>query len=254
MKLTISLRKPGEGIKKSHSELPKGTFVDVAGANQISKRKQLIRERGAPVSTPGLGSKSHMNQIRKCGDIPAILYGPNLTNEMVTIMGDRPESETPGFQSVMREIKKGGLLATTIFELNDGKTVRKAIVKDIQYNVASYAVEHIDFLILDGDKPVTLNMPIKFVGLDECVGIKAGGFPRYVSRSLKVTCKPSEIPAAGFIANVKELKMPGTLTSADDKVALTVADVEIPEGIKATSKSLLTPKFLKQVVVSIAKK
>jgi len=254
MKLTISLRKPGEGIKKTYSELPKGTFVEVAGVNQISKRKQLNRERGAPLTTPGLGARSHMTQIRKSGDIPAILYGPNLKNEMITIMGDRPDSEVQGFQAVMREIKKGGLLATTIFELNDGKHVRKAIVKDIQYNVASYAVEHIDFLCLDGDKPITLNVPIQFVGLDDCVGIKAGGFPRYVMRSIKVTCKPSEIPALGFVANVRSLKMPGTLTAANEPTALTVADIQIPEGIREASKSLLTDKVLKRVVVSIAKK
>jgi len=252
MKLTISLRKTGEA-KKPHSEMPK-KMTEVAGANHISKRKEIIRQRGAPLTTPGQGSRSIMSQIRKSGDIPAIIYAPGIENEVISIMGDRPDSDTKGFQATLREIKKFGLLATTIFELNDGKSVRKAIVKDIQYNVASYAIEHIDFLCLDGDKPITLNVPIQFTGIEDCLGIKAGGFPRYVSRFVTVTCKPSEIPPLGFVADIRHLKMPGTQTTSTDPVALTVADVVIPESIKLASKSLLTAKVLKQVVVTIAKK
>lgn len=244
MKLTISLRKTGEA-KKPHCEMPKGK-VEVAGLNAISKRKAIIRERGAPCTPPGMGSKSIINQSRKSGDVPAILYAPGMENEMITVQD---------FHAVLREIKKDRLLATTIFELVDASgKVRKAIVKDIQYNVASYAIEHIDFLCLDGDKPVALNVPINFVGLEDCVGIKAGGIPNFISRSIKLVCKPSEIPALGFVANIKGLMMPGTQTSASDPVSLSVADVEIPASVREASKSFLTPNVLKSVVVAIAKK
>lgn len=253
MKLTISPREKPSAAPKSHTEMPKGT-AGMAGTNEISKRKQLVRDRGAPLTTPGLGYKSVINQIRKNGNIPANLIIPGKANEMITIAGGQSDGDILGFQAALREIKKKGLLATTIFELNDGKTVRKAIVAEISFHKVSYAIEHLDFLCLDGDKPITLNMPIHFVGIEDCVGIKAGGVPHYISRSVRVKCKPSEIPALGFVANIKRLMMPGTQTSSSDPTSLTVSDIEIPESIKAISKSLLTANVLKSTVVSIKKK
>lgn len=254
MKLTISQREKPKAAPKSQSEMPKGTVEVTAGANEISKRKQLNRDRGAPLTTPGMGYKSVMTQIRKNGDIPANLIIPGKENEMITVTGGHSDGENLGFLSVLREIKKNGLLATTVFELNDGKSVRKAIVIEISYHKATYAIEHLDFLCLDGDKPVAINMPINFVGIEDCVGIKAGGVPHYISRSVKVKCKPSEIPALGFVANIKGLMMPGTQTASTDPTSLTVADIEIPESIRAASKALLTPNVLKSTVVSIKKK
>ena len=75
-----------------------------------------------------------------------------------------------------------------------GKRAR-AIVKDIQYNVASYDVEHIDFLLLSDDQIVTVNVPIQILGVAECPGIKLGGTFRQVIRTLKVSCLPKDIPS-----------------------------------------------------------
>lgn len=241
MKLTISPRKLGTS-ERALPQCEKTTCQTLAGPNQIAKRKQLNRDKGVPFSVPGTGSRAHINQIRRDGDIPAILYGSN-TNELITIKGSgHPDGHD--FQTMMREIKKNGFLATTIFELHDGKKVRKAIMKDIQYNVASYSVEHADFLCVDENPIVTVNVPVRVIGEDECLGIKAGGFLRHVKRSVKVTCKYTEIPKHGFTVDISKLEM---LSSK------CVADLIIPASIRETSKVLLE-RIASQPVVTIAKK
>lgn len=132
-------------------------------------------------------TKGAIKAIRREGNIPAVVYGLGKTVEKIIINGSE-------FSALLRKTPQGQL-ATKVFELHlDGKA-RKVIVKDIQYNVASYQVEHVDFLLLANDQHVTVNVPIQVLGVAECPGIKLGGTFRQVIRTLKVTCLPKDIPS-----------------------------------------------------------
>jgi large subunit ribosomal protein L25 len=175
------------------------------------------------------GKKGENNKIRREGNIPAILYNSKGEGHPITIKGDE-------FKAILRGIKQG-LLATTVFELNVAGHIVKAIVKDIQYHVASYNIEHMDFLELKEDEEVTVNVPIQLVGAADCVGVKLGGFIRQAVRTLKVSCLPKHIPQELFV-DVKELGV------AQSK---TLADIAIPPHV--------TPRVsLKEVAVVIGKK
>src|SRR5690606_28448620 len=169
------------------------------------------------------------NKIRREGNIPAILYNSKGEGHPITIKGDE-------FKAILRGLKQG-LLATTVFELNVAGHKVKAIVKDIQYHVASYNIEHIDFLELKEDEEVTVNVPIQLVGAADCVGVKLGGFIRQAIRTLKVTCLPKHIPQELFV-DVKELGI------AQSK---TLSDIAIPANV--------TPRAsMKEVAVVVGKK
>jgi large subunit ribosomal protein L25 len=128
-----------------------------------------------------------------------------------------------------------GQLATAVFEIEvDGKRER-AIVKDIQYHVATYAIEHIDLMIL-GDKKVRVNVPIQLAGVSDCAGVKLGGFLRQVVRAMRVECPAGEIPQA-FTLDVKELQV---------SQSRRLADIAIPQGVRP-----LVP--LNEVAVVVAK-
>lgn len=142
------------------------------------------------------GKKGETAILRREGNVPGILYG----------VGQEPTAihlRLEDFQAILRKLKSG-LLATTVFELHDGKKTHKALIKDIHYHVANYDVLHIDFMQLSDDVPVTLNVPIQFVGEADCAGIKLGGFLRRVMRSVKVSCLPKHIPHE-FVVDVKDL-------------------------------------------------
>ncbi len=175
------------------------------------------------------GKKGETNKLRREGGVPAVLYTSEGVSTAVSLDGDE-------LKAILRNMRPG-LLSTTVFELSlDGKPI-KAIVKDVQYHVASYDVEHIDFLQLTNDKPVNVNVPIQLVGAADCSGVKLGGFLRQVIRFLKVTCLPKHIPQE-LSVDVRDLAI------AESK---RLSDVQMPAGVTPRAK-------MDEVVVIVGKK
>lgn len=175
------------------------------------------------------GKKGETNQLRREGSIPAILYVENAAGTPIFVKGDE-------VQAVLRNMKQG-LLATTIFELDIGGKKQKAIIKDIQYHVATYDILHIDFASISDEKSVTVNVPIQLTGVADCVGVKSGGFIRPVIRTVKVSCLPKHIPQELSI-NVRDL---------DLGQSKTLADISIPAHVQVKAK-------MSEVVVLVGKK
>lgn len=175
------------------------------------------------------GKKGEINKLRREGNVPAILYGYKEHGTPVHLKKEE-------IQAILRNMKPG-LLSTTVFELHVGGKKQKAIIKEIQYNVASYEVEHIDFAMVAEDKPVTVNVPVQLVGVADCVGVKLGGFLRQVIRTLKVSCLPKHIPQE-FTVDVRDLNI------AQSK---TLADIEISSNVRPLAK-------MDEVVVIVGKK
>ncbi len=143
--------------------------------------------------------KREAKRLRRDGRIPAALYKRGEQSETIAV-------DDHEFKAHLRSIKKGHL-STSIFTLvgEDGKE-KRAIVKDIQYHVTTYAILHLDFEELVEDVSVNIKVPIECTGVVDCVGIKLGGVLRTVLRHLQVRCLPKDIPSCFYI-DVKELKL-----------------------------------------------
>lgn len=173
--------------------------------------------------------KSALNQIRRAGNIPAVFYAPGQPGQSIEITGSE-------FEAHLREIKKG-TLSTTIFEIElDGKK-KKAIVKDIHYDVTSYRIIHLDFEELKDDVPIRVRVPIECVGVGDCAGIKLGGFLRQVIRFVKVKCLPKDLPSQ-FEIDVQHLSM---------KQSKRLSDILLPKNVELLARP-------EEVVVVIAKR
>jgi large subunit ribosomal protein L25 len=173
--------------------------------------------------------KSDIKQIRREGNIPAILYSVGQQNMTLTVDGDE-------IAAVLRNMKPGHL-GTTVFHLKvDGKE-RRAIIKDIQYQLTTYQVSHIDFEELFDDVPVSVKVPIQCTGVAECAGVKLGGFLRQIIRHVKVECLPKAIPSQ-FLIDVQDLGI---------KQSKKLSDITIPAGVKPLAK-------LDEVVVVVSKR
>ncbi len=175
------------------------------------------------------GKRGETNKLRREGNIPAILYGYKEAGTPVSVKGEEMEA-------ILRTMKPG-LLATTIFELHEGSKKYRAIIKDVQYHVATYQLLHIDFALVTEDQLVTVNVPIQLVGVADCVGVKLGGFIRQVIRSIQVSCLPKHIPQELTI-DVKDLNLGQSKT---------LADLEIPSNVRPLAK-------MSEVLVIIGKK
>lgn len=177
---------------------------------------------------PGL-KKSETLQVRRAGNIPAVLYAPGKTGEAMVVDGTE-------FGAAMRQIKPGQL-PTTVFTLMVDKKEKRAILKDIQYQLTSYRVSHLDFEELSEGTKVKVKVPITIVGAADCAGIKLGGFLRQVIRFVEVECLPKHIPSE-FVVDVRDLGV-GQFKR--------LSEMTIPATVKPLAK-------MDEVVVVIAKR
>ncbi|MBO7478289.1 MAG: 50S ribosomal protein L25/general stress protein Ctc [Salinivirgaceae bacterium] len=124
-----------------------------------------------------LGKKA-TRELRKNGQVPCVVYGgESVTHFTAPVEAFRGLIYTPNIYIVDLVI--------------DGKAC-KAILKDVQYNCVSDAIEHIDFLEVSDNKPVSIALPVKLSGLAE--GVKQGGKLVLKIRKIRVKGLISKLP------------------------------------------------------------
>lgn len=147
----------------------------------------------------GAHKKSEVSKLRREGYVPAVLYVKGKEGETLAI-------KSSDFSAHLRHVKSGHL-PTTVFTLVDEKgRERRAIIKDIQYDITSYNVTHLDFEELLNDVKVNVKVPIECIGSAESQGVKLGGVLRQVIRHVRVRCFPKDMPSY-FELDVKDLGM-----------------------------------------------
>ena len=73
----------------------------------------------------------------------------------------------------------------------DGES-HTAIMKELQFDPVTDAVIHIDFLEVNDQKPITIGIPVKLVGLAQ--GVRDGGRMNLSIRKINVTAPYQQIP------------------------------------------------------------
>lgn len=175
-------------------------------------------------------NKCEAKKLRREGLIPAVLYVKEKNSETIAIKSQE-------FSSFLRHVKSGHL-PTSIFTLVDDKgKERRAVIKDIQYQITSYDVHHLDFEELLDDQKINVKIPIECTGQIECLGIKLGGVLRQVIRHVRVRCLPKDLPEY-FELDVRELGLGQSKR---------LADLEIPNTVRPIAD-------LKEVVAVIVKR
>jgi large subunit ribosomal protein L25 len=170
--------------------------------------------------------KGEANRLRYEGKIPAVIYSQGNASETISL----PAVE---FETLLRNLKPG-FLPTTIFSLigSDGRK-KRAIIKDIQYEVTSYRVIHLDFLELQDNTIVELKVPVEYSGQVDCVGVKAGGFLRFSMRHVRIRCFPPHIPSH-FEIDVRNLGLNQTKKASDLAIPSEVQLLARPNDVIAT--------------------
>jgi large subunit ribosomal protein L25 len=165
------------------------------------------------------------NRLRREGRVPCVLYG----------LGREPLSLSVSWPELRRALVAGGV--SSPLRLRVGGQEQLSIVREIQRHPVRRDVTHVDFLAVDPDQDVTLDVAVTLVGLEE--GDDAADLAQAI-HNLSVTAKPAAIPSelhvdvsevrrmGGF--RVGDLRLPsGVATDADPELLIvaTGADVEI---------------------------
>ncbi len=126
------------------------------------------------------GNKAVVKAFRKQGLVPCNLYGQGLENVLFTVS----EKDLKGLTNTP---------ASYIVDLvlSDGKTYN-AIIHELQFHPVKDNCLHVDFLLVDGKKPVSINVPLVFTG--HPIGVRQGGKFVQNARSLRISAMPDDLP------------------------------------------------------------
>ena len=128
---------------------------------------------GSPRENVG---KRDAKELRYQGQVPAVLYGgATQTHFSVSAADLKPVVYTPVVQFIDLEI---------------AGTTSQAIIKDMQFHPLTDEIIHVDFLLLDETKPVTIEIPIHLTGTSP--GVKMGGKLVQKLRKLRIKALPKD--------------------------------------------------------------
>ena len=150
-------------------------------------------------------------RLRRSGRVPAVVYG--MGEHAVTVSVDR--ADLRGALST-----EAGLNALITLDIEGDRHL--SIVKDLQRHPVRRDVLHVDFLRIDPDNEVEVEVPLVLYGEAKKV-TQASGMVDQVMHSVPLRAKPSDIPTE-VTADVSDLEVGSSLR---------VIDIDLPAGVTA---------------------
>lgn len=139
-----------------------------------------------------------LKALRRQNNVPCVIYG-----------GEKNINFSVAFEDVRKLIYTPHIYVVDLFI--DGEK-HNAILKDIQFHPVKDTILHIDFLEINEEKPIVMEVPLKLVGLAE--GVKSGGKLQQSMRKLKVKALYNVIPERLDI-DITDLKLGKSKKVAD---------------------------------------
>src|SRR5262245_18432658 len=128
--------------------------------------------------------KNASRRHRRNGDVPGVVYG--LGRPPVTVaVGSRKIEHVLGL-----ETGKNTIFTLALAGQDRSRAVR---IKALQRDPVTEKLTHVDFVRVDLEREVTVNVPIRLVGIAE--GVKNDvGIMEFMHRQVAVSCLPADIP------------------------------------------------------------
>jgi len=176
---------------------------------------KTIAISGSPRANVG---KRDAKELRYEGKVPCVLYGGKEQLHFAVLASDlRPVLYTP---------------EALFIDLNLGNTHTKAIVQEAQFHPVTDQILHVDFLELDENKPLNMNIPVRLTGSSP--GVKIGG---------------------KLVQKFKKLKLRGLPKDFTDNIIINIDNLELGKSIRVSDLSLPNLQILNSktdTVVSVA--
>ncbi len=149
--------------------------------------------------------------LRRRNMVPAIIYGAGKAEVLFAV----PEKEM-----TLQYFKQGFL--SHMFDIEVGKKVYRALPKSVQLHPVTDKIEHIDFIHVNENEKIKINITLHFINEEKCPGIKQGGILNIVRHELEVYCLPSNIPE-NIEIDIAEIGLGQSIH---------VSDVVLPKGVE----------------------
>jgi len=154
-------------------------------------------------------------RLRASGRIPAVLYGRGM--ESVPLSVDARE--------LAHVLHQG---SNVLIDLNVGNDSFLTLAKDINRDHVKGRFIHVDFLAIDKDQKITVNIPVTAVGASR--GVKEGGVLEHHMWEIEVECLPFDVPESVEI-DVSDLGIGDNIHVSDLRVPSSVEILSEPEEL-----------------------
>lgn len=154
-------------------------------------------------------------RFRHNGQVPAVIYGAGQKNQELLLSHNELMHQlgVEAFHSAVISIKTNG-------------GVQKAIVRDVQMHPYKPIVMHVDFQRVSETEELRINVPLHFLGEDDCPGVKLeGGIVSHLATDVEVVCLPGNLP------EYLEIDVSGLHLHQ----SLNLSDIKVPEGVELTA-------------------
>ena len=147
------------------------------------------------------------------GMVPGIVYG----------RGTEP-TKIAFENKVLLKLMHTGAFYSTILDLDiEGKN-EKVLPKQLQYHPVTDKLIHFDFLRVQNDTKVTVEVPVEFLNQDTCPGLKKGGVLNLVRREVELSCNANNIPD----------KLQFDLIKSEIGDSIKISNIALPDGVTPT--------------------
>lgn len=155
--------------------------------------------------------KGASRRLRHAQQMPAVIYGA----------GKPAQSITLPFKDVVKALESEAFYSHILTLTIDGQA-QQAVLKALQRHPAKNQPLHADFLRVDAEHKITMRVPLHYVNLETCVGVKSeGGAISIMSNDVEISCYPKDLPEF-LTVDMGALHIGTTLH---------MSDIKLPEGI-----------------------
>jgi large subunit ribosomal protein L25 len=151
--------------------------------------------------------------LLKRGMVPGIIYGKGTEPKKIAFEN-----------KVLLKLMHTGSFYSTILDLDiEGKN-EKVLPKQLQYHPVTDKLIHFDFLRVQNDTKVTVEVPVEFLNQDTCPGLKKGGVLNLVRREVELSCNANNIPD----------KLQFDLIKSEIGDSIKISNIALPDGVTPT--------------------
>jgi large subunit ribosomal protein L25 len=148
--------------------------------------------------------KGTARQLRRAGQLPAVVYGNGTT---VTIALDEKD-----LLSIQQSEAGENAILDFIIE-GDAPETCQAILREVQIDPVSRAPLHADFYRVDMRKTLTVSVPLEFINEPHNLLQSANAVLTHLWREVEVACLPQDIPD-GITVDLAHLQPGGTVKAS----------------------------------------
>ena len=158
--------------------------------------------------------KANSRSLRSSEIVPGVIYGEKKSSNIKVLEKD------------LKKILENPSIFSQVIDLNIDGSPFEVLLKDIQKNPRNDRPSHVDFLVVTKDTKVTVNVPLKFINEDICIGVKQqGGMISHLRNEVEVLCSAASLPE--FIEiDTQNIEL---------NQSVMMSEISLPEGVELTS-------------------